>query len=77
MEGYFKPKAETKPNQIRALDLSDCEFVPDDEVNPSIVYGRKHVCPRCGTVSRIMTDDPYCSECNWDSLLDPCCQGEQ
>lgn len=32
--------------------------------------GRKHTCPRCGGVTILQTNDPYCSYCNWDSLED-------
>lgn len=34
------------------------------------VIGRKHVCPRCRSITRLQTEDPYCSYCNWDSLDD-------
>lgn len=32
--------------------------------------GRKHVCPRCRSITRLQTEDPYCNYCNWDSLDD-------
>jgi hypothetical protein len=28
-------------------------------------------CPRCKAISRLITQSPYCSACNWDSLTDP------
>jgi hypothetical protein len=27
-------------------------------------------CPRCRSVSYLMTKHPYCQGCNWDSLTD-------
>jgi hypothetical protein len=34
------------------------------------IVGRKHICPRCGGVTHLQTEAPYCSYCNWDSLED-------
>jgi ribosomal protein S27AE len=34
------------------------------------IIGRKHTCPRCGSVTALQTEAPYCSYCNWDSLDD-------
>lgn len=35
-----------------------------------VITGRNHTCPRCRRVTRLQTDAPYCSYCNWDSLED-------
>lgn len=34
--------------------------------------GIDHVCPRCDAVTSVAGVDPYCNECNWDSLTDVC-----
>lgn len=70
MDGYLKANFKNEKRELHALELDDCEFVPDDEVTSHRVIGRKHVCPRCGSITRLQTEDPYCSYCNWDSLDD-------
>ena len=34
-----------------------------------------HSCPRCEEVTRTVTADPYCPNCNWDSVSDPYLRG--
>ncbi len=29
-------------------------------------------CPRCRARSKILSGYPYCPDCSWDSLEDPC-----
>lgn len=71
MEGYFKPKFESQRKELHVLELDDCDFISDDEVILHPVFGQNHSCPRCGAITRITGNDPYCSDCNWDSLTDP------
>ncbi|OQW47589.1 MAG: hypothetical protein A4S09_14850 [Proteobacteria bacterium SG_bin7] len=68
MDGYFRPKFKNEKKELHVLELDDCDFIPDEEVIPLRVVGRKHVCPRCGGVTHLQTEPPYCCYCNWDSL---------
>ena len=80
MDGYFKPKLKEQINELRPLELDEVEHIgEDDEPENSLIdpvkksYRRSeifHKCPRCKTVSKLETHDPYCPECNWDSLVD-------
>ena len=76
MNGYYRPTYGCLMQEVRPLDLSEIEYVSDDEETParetrSRSKSHAHRCPRCGDVSMIVSADPYCSECNWDSLTDP------
>lgn len=71
MDGHFKPKFKNERKELYLLELNDCYFVPDDEVVLRSKLGRKHSCPRCGDITHIVSNDPYCTGCNWDSLTDP------
>lgn len=74
MSGYLKVKPETHITELRALTLDDCEYIEDEEYFfPEFknLIGRKHACPRCNAITRQTTNDPYCPDCNWDSLVDP------
>lgn len=70
MNGYFKPNFKNEKQELHCLELEDCDFVADDEVEIHHIKGRQHDCPRCGSIMQIAGKDPYCSECNWDSLAD-------
>jgi len=73
MNGYYRPKARGPIQELRLLDLDEIEYVTEDgnpEEKRTSGRGWKHRCPRCGTSSRIIFGDPYCAECNWDSLTD-------
>ena len=70
MDGYLKPNAKNENRELHLLTLEDCEFVPDDELKTHFMSGRKHNCPRCGATTHITGDDPYCSDCNWDSVTE-------
>lgn len=71
MDGYFRPNFKNEKREFHVLSLDDCDFVPDDEPRTQFIFGRKHVCPRCGSATHITGDAPYCTDCNWDSLTDP------
>jgi len=76
MQGYFRPRLTEVPQEIRALELEEIEFVPDDEsvvvksLAPVTLERRsyRHTCPRCTSCNRIVGQYPYCPECSWDSL---------
>lgn len=80
MDGYFKPKLKIPIKELRLLEFEEIEHISeDDEFDYSISKppkedqlksGRLHECPRCKAVTRLETHDPYCPECNWDSLTD-------
>ena len=70
MDGYLKANFKSERKKVHELTLEGCDFVPDDEVFPKKPIGRKHTCPRCRSVTELITEDPYCSYCNWDSLED-------
>ena len=70
MDGYLKANFKSETKEFHDLSLDDCDFIPDDEVISCRIIGRKHVCPRCGSITHLQTEDPYCSDCNWDSLED-------
>lgn len=70
MDGYLKANFKNEKQELHALKLEDCDFVPDDEVISRKVVGRKHTCPRCRSITVLQTADPYCNYCNWDSLED-------
>ncbi len=70
MNGYFKPNFKNENQELHCLELEDCDFVDDSEVEIHHIKGRKHNCPRCRSITQITGDAPYCSECNWDSLAD-------
>jgi phage FluMu protein Com len=80
MDGYFKPKLKDRLKELRLLELEEIEHMSeDDELDFSLTdplekshyHLRKfHRCPRCKTVTQLETHDPYCPECNWDSLTD-------
>lgn len=70
MNGYYRPKVK-RGEELRPLGLNEIEYVTeDDEPFPRryLPHGRKHMCPRCHSVTRVIFPDPYCSECGWDSL---------
>lgn len=71
MDGYFRPNFKNEKREFHVLSLDDCDFVPDDEPRTQFIFGRKDVCPRCGSATHITGDAPYCTDCNWDSLTDP------
>lgn len=71
MNGYFKAKLKTEGKELRLLELEDCDYVEDDDVILRPAFGRKHTCPRCGAINRTTLNDPFCTECNWDSVTDP------
>jgi hypothetical protein len=77
MNGYFRPRLITPPKELHVLEFDDVEFVPDDEPNFTIPTTSRlksrayfHTCPRCTTETKIIGPHPYCTECNWDSLVD-------
>lgn len=70
MDGYLKANFKNEKQELHALTLEDCDFVPEDEVISRKVAGRKHTCPRCRSVTVLQTEAPYCNCCNWDSLED-------
>lgn len=80
MDGYFKPKLKERIKDLRLLELEEIEHMgEDDELDFSFTdslkknhpqSGKFHRCPRCKTVTQLETHDPYCPECNWDSLTD-------
>lgn len=82
MDGYFKPKLKDRIKELRLLELEEIEDMDeDDELDFSLNYpmkdhhyksGQFHRCPRCKALMPRETKDPYCSECNWDSLTDLC-----
>jgi hypothetical protein len=78
MEGYFRPRLITPAEELRTLEIEDTEFVPDDDIPPpsiatlvALSVAITHICPRCRAKNQIVGNDPYCTECNWDSLLIP------
>lgn len=71
MDGYFKPKFKNEKKELHTLELDDCDFISDDEAILQTMFGQKHICPRCGAIAHIASEDPYCSDCNWDSLTAP------
>ena len=68
MDGYFKPNFKSQQKELHALELDDCEFIADDEAHFHRIIGRKYICPRCGGVTHLQTEAPYCLYCNWDVL---------
>lgn len=70
MNGYLWPKFKKQRKELHALELEDCDFISEDEEKTRRINGRRHVCPRCGEVTYIQAEDPYCTSCNWDSLED-------
>lgn len=77
MEGYLKANFKNEQQELHELSLEDCDFITEDEEASFSVLGRKHICPRCGCIARLITADPYCMECNWDSLTDLTYEREQ
>ncbi len=71
MDGYLKPNFKSERKELYSLSLDECEYVPDDDVILHPIVGSKHSCPRCGATTTITGSDPYCSDCNCDSLTDP------
>lgn len=71
MDGYLKPNFKSERKELHSLSLDECDFVPDDDVILHPIVGSKHSCPRCCATTTITGSDPYCSDCNWDSLTDP------
>ena len=70
MNGYFKPNLKNEKQELHCLELEDCDFISDDEVESYPIKGFKHKCPRCGSGMQSTVKDPYCFDCNWDSLSD-------
>ena len=75
MGGYFKPKPKETMKELHLLELDEIDYVSEDDEEesssrPLRSAGRLHTCPRCKTITRIETHDPYCPDCNWDSLSD-------
>lgn len=72
MHGYLKVRPEKQNLELEELDLSDCEFIEDDEElrKLELILGTNHQCPRCEHITRTNNPYPYCSHCNWDSLTD-------
>jgi hypothetical protein len=82
MNACLRARKRGLERELRLLDfsdLSDLEQTSEDEganfcrSNPRVIsLGYPHECSRCGAVTRVIGRDPYCTECNWDSLRDPC-----
>jgi len=53
-----------------AQDDEDRQYLHDGL--PEVRVGVDHVCPRCEAITSVAGADPYCNECNWDSLTDVC-----
>lgn len=70
MDGYFKPNFKNERKELHTLELDDCDFIPDDETFLYPAFKRKYYCPRCRTITNISGGNPYCWDCNWDSLTD-------
>lgn len=77
MNGYFKEKSDSRNPEVEPLDFNQIEFVSDDEEDVDALddrlrheHGYKHECPRCGHIQTVASRFPYCSYCNWDSLVD-------
>lgn len=80
MDGYFKPKLKERIRELKLLELEDIEHISEDDESDSSFndplkksYHKSeifHRCPRCRTLSKLENHDPYCPECNWDSLID-------
>lgn len=77
MNGYFKINPNTEEREIEPLDFNKCEFVSEDEDDVDALddrlryeHGYKHECPRCGSIQIVASRYPYCTGCNWDSLVD-------
>lgn len=82
MNGYFRARGSELNRELRLLgfnDLSNLEELSEDDSTDDrcdhgqvISLGHPHECSRCGAVTQVIGRDPYCTECNWDSLTDPC-----
>jgi hypothetical protein len=82
MTGYFKARSGGHRQELRLLDFSDLDELEEysDDDNPidplderrRTSFGYSHQCPRCEAITQVIGRDPYCTECNWDSLTDPC-----
>ncbi len=70
MDGYFRPNFKNESKELHALEIEDCDFIPDDEAVLYPVFKRKYSCPRCRATTNISGNNPDCWDCNWDSLTD-------
>ncbi|MDH4467975.1 MAG: hypothetical protein QE271_07945 [Bacteriovoracaceae bacterium] len=79
MDGYLKVKSKWRSGELRLVELDDVEHVSEDGENlenmkinifESMEFeaAKLHQCPRCKAKIKLLTNDPYCPECNWDSL---------
>jgi hypothetical protein len=79
MTAHFKSRNSGKTQELRLLTLDELEEIPEDDelIDPldprrRVSLGHPHQCPRCEAITQVIGSDPYCPECNWDSLTDPC-----
>lgn len=70
MNGYLKPNFKNEKQELHSLELEDCDFITDDEVEKHPINRFKHKCPRCGSSMQSSIKEPYCFDCNWDSMCD-------
>ncbi len=79
MDGYLKPKINWPVSELKLVELDDVEHVFDDSDDLSNQKANLfealehelasvHRCPRCKVKLKYLTNEPYCPECNWDSL---------
>ena len=70
MNGYFEPNFKNEKQELHCLELEDCDYISEDEeeINPTKRF--KHKCPRCGSRMQSTVKQPYCFDCNWDSMCD-------
>jgi hypothetical protein len=77
VNGYFKEKTNLRSREVQPLDFDQVEFVAEEEEDIDALDDRlrlsdgyKHECPRCESIQIVASRFPYCSYCNWDSLID-------
>ena len=81
MSGYYQVKMDRLREELQILDLDDLEYVSEEnelttpetqlpyEPNQYVAFCE---CPRCQSVQRNVLREPYCTDCGWDSVTDPC-----
>jgi hypothetical protein len=68
-------------NEVLEEFLDSMEMLKEKEMKSGgkliLLNSYIHRCPRCEEKTRIASKNPYCLECNWDSLTDPLFEGQK
>lgn len=69
MNGFYQKKAHLQVEELRPLEIYELEFVSDlNEASKPRGDPTGERCPRCEWAFTNFKTDPYCMNCQWDSV---------